>query len=366
MNGEDKMKYSIIVAVDNSFALINNFIENLIKTTDIEIDGELIIVLDGCTDYTTIEYLKSLKLKNFHLLKNDVKLGYGVSNNKGAKISTGDYLVFINSDVFPTKNSISKLIEFIDVNQPSVGAVQGLLIYPQNNKVQSTGHLFVGLQNYHVYQGKSLNDPFVLKRGERQALTTAFCVVPRFIFFENGMFNEYYYNAYEGFEFTLKLTIAGLTCCYYPEAVAYHITGSTRTNMNIYDVPQGKYFIHNFGSKIIPDVEDYIAPQLTPIMKNRIYTIINLSIHPEWNDIIEHQNIKTNGNIGIHCNDLTEANLYHLLPYSSLDFQGDYLFLVNSLKQISMNFNWIANRASEFDMIMDSHGNVERLKAFIK
>ena len=91
------MRYSIIVALDNNYALTNNFIENLLFTESLQEDSELIIVSDGCTNIQTIEYLKKLSEKTFPIkvIYNKTKKGYGKSNNIGVEYSQGDILVFL-------------------------------------------------------------------------------------------------------------------------------------------------------------------------------------------------------------------------------------------------------------------------------
>lgn len=356
------MKYSIIVALDNDFALTNNFIENLLKTTDIENDGELVVVLDGCTDIKSIEYIRFLSKQKpyIKLIENDVRYGYGISNNIAVKNSSGDILIFINSDVFPVKGSIKMLAKYLEDNQATVGAVQGLLIYPQNNTVQSTGHLFLDLQNKHIYQGKKATSSLIKKEGIRQAITTAFCAITKDVFFQNNMFNEYYYNAYEGFELTLKITLSGMKCMYYPKAIAYHIAGGSRNNLNILESQQGKYFIQNFGNKIKTDIDNYILPQLDEECFRNIYTVINLSQLKGWHNVLTKLKLKLNGEV---CKPhYGEANLYLLFPYSFLNYSGNYLFLVDSYKDILSNYNWFKNRSTNSDIIIDSHGNYEKIK----
>lgn len=359
------MRYSIIVAIDNNFALTNNFIENLILTTDFENDGELVIVLDGCNDIQTIEYLKSLsdKLLPIKVIYNNTKIGYGKANNVAVDNSRGDIIVFINSDVFPVHGSINCLVTYLEKNLSTVGAVQGLLIYPQNNKVQSTGHLFIDLQNTHVYQNCDIKKDIIQKTDSRQAITSAFCAIPRNIFIKNGKFNEYYYNAYEGFELTLKITLSGLKCMYYPEAIAYHIAGGTRNSMNICETQQGKYFIHRWGDKIITDIDKYLISQLNADIKKRMYSVIIFSQLTGWDAILKKIGFNINGCI---CHPYYGAiNFYQLLPYSFLDFGGNYLFIVDSINNISENYNWIKNRRNSYDIAIDSHGNVIELKELV-
>ena len=126
-----KQKFSVIVAIDNDYELTSNFIENLLNNTCFS-NGELIIVVDGGNDYRTLNYLleKSQKYSFIKVIHNKIKSGYSKANNLGYAKSNGDYLVFINSDVFPFPGSIVQLLNYLEDN-PNCGAVQGLLIYPQ-------------------------------------------------------------------------------------------------------------------------------------------------------------------------------------------------------------------------------------------
>lgn len=359
------MKYSIIVAIDNNFALTNNFVENLFLTNSLINNSELVIVSDCCNDKQTIDYLEELsgKFATIKVIYNNTKLGYGKSNNIGVDYSQGDILVFLNSDVFPVRGSIQCLVSYLEKNISTVGAVQGLLIYPQTNRVQSTGHLFIDLQNTHVYQNCNIQKNIVQKEAKRQALTSAFCAISRDVFIKNGKFNEYYYNAYEGFELTLKINNSGLKCMYYPKAVAYHIGGGTRSSMNICEAQQGKYFIQNWGDKIITDIENYIFPQLNELICKRMYSVIILSQLTGWETIIGKLFKNIDGYIYRPHNG--QVNLYQLFPYSFIDFGGNYLFIVDSIVDIAPNYNWIKNRKNHCDIVIDSHANVMELWEFL-
>lgn len=359
------MRYSIIVALDNNFALTNNFVENLFLTTNFKNDGELVIVSDDCNDIKTIQYLESLSKSSFPIkvIYNESKLGYGKSNNIAVDNSNGDILVFINSDVFPIKGSIQHLVSYLEKNISTVGAVQGLLIYPQNNKVQSTGHLFINLQNMHIYQNSDIEKDVVKQCGQRQALTSAFCAIPRDVFIKNGKFNEHYFNAYEGFELTLKITLSGLRCMYYPEALAYHIGGGTRGTMNICEIQQGKYFIQHWGNMIVTDIGKYIQPQLTNDIITRMYSAVIFSQLMGWETILKKLDFNINGYI--YKPNGKEINFYQLLPHCFLNFGGNFLFIIDTIKEISGNYNWIKNRKNPYDVAIDSHGNVMTLQEFV-
>ena len=74
------MRYSIIVALDNNFALTNNFVENLLLTESLQNDSELVIVSDGCANIQTIDYLKKLSEKSFPIKLYIIKLNWDMGN----------------------------------------------------------------------------------------------------------------------------------------------------------------------------------------------------------------------------------------------------------------------------------------------
>lgn len=57
----------------------------------------------------------------------------------------------------------------------------------------------------------------------------------------------------------------------------------------------------------------------------------------------------------------TNINLYYNLPYSAITYNGAYLFLTNKIDELRSNRNWIELRNNSLDLVMDVHGNIERL-----
>lgn len=359
------MMFSIIVAIDNEYELTNNFIENLFVTTSFD-NGEIIIVADGCNYTTTIKYLKEISEKNKKItfILNEHKSGYGIANNLAIEHSSGDYLVFINSDVLPKDKSIEKLVTYL-INNPEVGAVQGLLIYPQNNLVQSTGHLFIDNHNTHVYKGKNPNDPIVQIISTRQALSTAFCAIPRYLFEHHHGFDSCYYNAYEGMELTLKISLSGKKCVYYPEAIAYHITGVSRNQIPYNDKLSGIHFWKKWNSEIVYDLTKYIQPQVKQEMKNQIYFCVVCGHLCKWNKILDKLEFNISGNITVKNLYSSKIDLYTTLPYSAIRYDGPYIFLADSILELSGNRNWAEVRNNMQDLIIDAHGNLGYFNAII-
>ena len=135
------MTCSYIIAIDNKYELISNFLEQLL--CNVKKNDEIILIDDGCNYFDTLEYLtymaqNNTQIKLIHLKQ---KVGFGKANNVGISAASGETLIFINSDIFLEKYCIDRMLELL-WSDDKIGAVQPLLIYPQTNKVQSTGDVF--------------------------------------------------------------------------------------------------------------------------------------------------------------------------------------------------------------------------------
>lgn len=359
--GVNAMKYSIITAFNNNYALISNFVEHLLLNVDQQ-DGELILYSDGCKNSETLDYLRkrAIEVPWIKLFLSKEQKGYSIANNCAVRESTGQILVFMNSDVLPQKGSVEKLVEIVAATSTPCAA-QGRLVFPQNMLIQSTGHLFCGCHNSHIYTGKRYNDPIVLQSGLRQALTTAFCAIPRSVFLSYNGFDERYYNAYEGMELTLKITQDGGKCLYCPDCMAYHITGSTRHAMQYDNEMPGRYFWSAWKARIISDLAVYLQPQITKQMQKQIYFHIECGSISEWPDVLKAIGIATSGNLKLEDRFVTTIDLYHNLPFSALCYAGPYLFTVNDIASLRGNYNWTTIRNNSDDLVLDGHGNVAYL-----
>lgn len=101
-------KVSIIVPIFNCSKYFKQCIESALNQTVRDIE---IIVVDDCSadcDYKKIiDLYKDARIK---FVRNPTRIGVGPSRNKGIKLSSGDYIAFLDGDDFyPNKNSINLL-----------------------------------------------------------------------------------------------------------------------------------------------------------------------------------------------------------------------------------------------------------------
>ena len=102
-------RVSVIIPHWNGIEVLSDCLESLQKSTYTNL--EIIVVdnasTDGSPDWVSLHY------PNIKLIENNTNLGYAGGCNKGAKASTGDYLVFLNNDTIVSILDIIILVNLI-------------------------------------------------------------------------------------------------------------------------------------------------------------------------------------------------------------------------------------------------------------
>lgn len=352
-------KASIIIAVDSGFPLISNFFELLFTTQKCE-SYEIIVIDDYCSDIQTVTLLQKLnvegkldKLRRLHQ-----KVGFGRANNVGVSLSTTDYLVLLNTDIILRGNEIDMLLD--RMIELKCEAIQPLLLYPQNGKIQSSGHVFGHLFNRHALENNSPNILSGKRLIDRQAITPAFCIIQKQAFLTAGQFDEFYYNSFEALDLTLSIHLNGGRCVVAPDIWAYHIRMASRSNVEYNEEQQNPYFWKKYG--LLTAENDYISlvnSQITNDMRTENYIVCcfsHLDLPTELGEIglkfVEIINLQQSGKI----------ELFETLPYSFLHTPYTLLLLCNNMNLITGNTLWISLRSNAKDLVIDSAGNVVYLQ----
>lgn len=350
------MKATVIISVDSNKTNFDNFAFFLSQYKCIN-DYEIIIVND-CADFLFDNTLFTSKdMKNVKIINAEHKLGYGAANNLAVENSSCDIIIFLNDDIILKENCLEKLIERL--RSKCVGAVQPKLIYPQNNMIQSTGHIFTKYTNAHAFENISSNNSFVNKNYTRKALTTAVCATKKELFLKFGGFDTCYYNAWEGMEYTLKLSTNGYKCIYEHEAEAYHIRGGARTGYSLDENAQSALFWARWNDKIIEDLNETISLQLNPQMLNSSYILINFSKLTTCETTLQKCGIKISNVFSYTYNSgLKHVDFLRFVPTALLKSESNIIYFANNFTQIKNNKLWFELRKEYNDLIIDLSGNV--------
>lgn len=366
------MKVSIIVTYTNNYELMENFLEHIVKITK-KYEYELILVQDCIASMKLLNLInKFVEESNtiFHFITDIDHRGYSKVNNFGVEKSSGDTLVFINTDVFPDSEAIHILCKELWSNT-SYGIVQGLLIYPHNNTVQSTGHVFGNYFNNHALVNAEINEPIVQQKAIRQGVTSAFYAIRKQHFDLVKGFDTYYYNAWDGLDLSLKVTYdLGLYCMYIPESQAYHIQGSSRDVIYRNTDYQNAYFWTKWHNKIQIDYAKLILIQLksSDLKPNQSYTIINCSTYPldSWDPILSNLKLQYKATFTIkRYSKKEQIKLEESFSKILLERASPIIYLTDHFKELENNYRTFKLVANKDDFIIDLHGNIKFITKFL-
>ncbi|MBR8827305.1 MAG: tetratricopeptide repeat protein [Gomphosphaeria aponina SAG 52.96 = DSM 107014] len=193
---------------------------------------ELIYVLDSPEQE---EELKDFLLDHCALYELPVTLvvmqrnsGYAAATNTGAAQARGNYIVLLNSDVFPkTKGWAVKMAEFYAA-APKIGALAPKLIY-EDQSLQHAGMFFSKTKfpfwiTLHYYKGFPNSYAQAQISRAVPAVTGACLMMSKELYEEvGGLSTDYVIGDFEDSDLCLKCAKLGYESWYYADAELYHL-----------------------------------------------------------------------------------------------------------------------------------------------
>ena len=126
-------KLSILIPSYNSARTISKTLMSIYSSADINKFLHEIIVVDDCSTDGTANLLKK-DFPTIRLIQNAGNFGAAASRNIGIKNSSGDLLLFIDSDIWLNKAAVSEMIgqanKDTDIFFPKILNEDGSSLYP--------------------------------------------------------------------------------------------------------------------------------------------------------------------------------------------------------------------------------------------
>ena len=201
------MKASIVILTYNSVDLTEDCLRSLLE----HVDAEVIVVDNNSKDYPPklfddqVIYLRFCE-----------NLGFSRACNMGAKISSGDVIIFLNNDTIIKDDFVTPILNVFA--HDNAGIVGSKLLY-ENGDIQHAGIDFE-IKDGNL-EGRNIHEdmPF----GEVAAVTGACLSIRRDLFFSLNGFDEAYWVGNEDSDLCFKAREANERVIYQPLSVLTHL-----------------------------------------------------------------------------------------------------------------------------------------------
>ncbi len=233
------VKLSIIIVNFNTLSYLKECLSHL-HSLALPFDFETIVVDNGSRDGSQ-EWLKTQSQCKYILSPEN--LGFAKGNNLAIKKAGGEYILLLNTDAFPQRGSIERLIDFIETHKQA-GIAGPQLSFPNGRwqrgynftpSVKKAWMLFfTDMQDLFYAWFWPIIDKHNLARPKKVDAVYGCCMMIRSELLENiGLLDEAFFFLAEDSEFCHRARQKGYGVYYVPQAKAIHVRGGSSVQKNI-------------------------------------------------------------------------------------------------------------------------------------
>jgi GT2 family glycosyltransferase len=327
-------------------------------------DAELILV-DDASGPETIQMLKGFR--GARIIEHKDNQGNTVAYNTGAAAAQGEFLAFVDSDVFVPHGALEEFTQVLK-DDDQLGAVGSLLLYPYDYTIQHAGVAFDRWATSHLFVGRQRDEIDLKPIEERQAVTAAFFACRRAVFEEVGGFDETYRDGMEDMEYCLRCLELGYRNVLLSRFPAMHLESASRgPYKHIRRTYNRSIFFSRWTGRFRPDLCDYVSISATKALGNQSAAaypapVVNFCTTPNWLELVEALSasgvkLGTIHNLSGWVGESGPIDLFRTVPLAFNRLPSSIVFVVDYFVQLMRNKLWFSRRSSS-DVIVDRHANV--------
>jgi len=243
------VELSIIIVNYNVKEFLQNLIHSLQKAVS-KINHEIIVV-DNASDDGSVEFIRE-KFPHINLIVNKTNLGFSKANNIALKASKGKFILLINPDTIVSENTITKMVEFLNVH-PNAGLAGCKILNPDGSlqlacrrsfpgpwtsfcKVTGLSTLFPKSKLFARYNLTYLDED---STHEVDAISGSFMMMKREVYEKVGGFDEQFFMYGEDLDLCYRVQQSGYKVYYYPGIQIIHYKGESTKRSGL---DETKYF----------------------------------------------------------------------------------------------------------------------------
>lgn len=358
---------SIIIPFHRNKKMLLTSLNTLSKSLNDNFHCEIIIVANNIDIEKTKLNLNPHIYKTLYFNKN---LFYPEAIRQGVKVSSGDYLVFADPDIFFCDNWLENMLHTYH-SQDAIGGVGAKLLNPINNRILDMGIGYQGYHTIHIMRGLPYDHELSLHDMEVQSVCSALFLMKHSLFdFLNGMDAEMPY-AYCDNDFCLRMREAGYQIMVSANAVSYHKGSTDNQNSKYYSFQylredSAAAFYYKSRKRYIDDYSKYLKYSydfFKSSIKEKEYVFINLSSVNDWRSYLlclEHigVNVLDTYEYTISKRNIENLDLTNILDTFLIASKTPLIYFTDTFESCYGNSLWFSMRDITKDVVVDRNANI--------
>ncbi|MDO8513869.1 MAG: glycosyltransferase family 2 protein [bacterium] len=242
------VKLSIIIISYNTKKLLLDCLASLERFLD---KNEVeVTVVDNASSDGSVEAVRA-SFGWVRVVENEKNVGFGAANNIGAKMASGEYLLFLNSDTVLVDDGIRRMVEFMGRHR-DVGAIGPKLVL-EDGGTEQIGQ-YGREPSLWSLLGRNVNFKAKLNSkgyAEVDWVTGAVLLIRRDLFKKIGGFDERFFMYFEDTDLCQGVKEEGFKVAWYPEVEIVHLGGRSFgvgwKQKQMYYQNQARFFAKHYG-----------------------------------------------------------------------------------------------------------------------
>ncbi|HEY0243939.1 MAG TPA: glycosyltransferase family 2 protein [Mucilaginibacter sp.] len=221
------MKLSLIIVNYNLCDLLRQNLNSLISAAKY-IDYEVFIIDNSSTD-KSVEMLQEY-FPEVNIIANTVNMGMSKAYNHAIELSSGEYILLVSADTISGKETINRMVEFMDVHTDAAGtgvrmlSPQGKFLQESNRGLTNAWATFFKLIGFE----KNLPKTRLINRNRKawveefqttevDILNGAYMLLRKSALNEVGLFDERFVKYGYDIDLSYRMRLAGYKNYYFPK-----------------------------------------------------------------------------------------------------------------------------------------------------
>jgi len=249
---------SIVIVSYNTRELLARCVQSVIAATDVSHE---IIVADNASSDGSPGHIRAL-FPSVRVMELGSNRGFGAANNAAAKISSGEWLMFLNSDTEIRPHALDRMVDFFQ-QHPQVGIAAPNVVYPDGRFQLAAGALPGLMQEFRdrrIHQRLNAGDEALRMRLREQYrrprqvgwVTGGCLMIRRNLFTRLNGFDEEMFMYFEDKDLCKRALDLHWQVMTVPDAEIIHVLGGSSAGAGgrlraVYRQSQRRYYQKHLG-----------------------------------------------------------------------------------------------------------------------